>query len=422
MAKAKRLTALQVENAKPDAVRVETPDAGCRGLYLVIQPSGSKGFAVRYRFAGKPRKLTLGPEPGAPRLSLAAARKLTADALHKVENGIDPAKQKRDATAASHDAAATRAADTVEHLAAAFVDKYARPHTRTWKVTEAIFRREVLKAWKGRSVHDIDREHVENLIDRIADDRPIMANRVHSIVRKWFSWMIGKGRSSLHTRLKINPALGIERPGKVNRRDRVLSADEIVALWKAAEAVGHPFGSIIQMLILTGQRRGEVARMARSELDLDRRLWSMSGDRTKNGLPHIVPLSSQALQLIRSAPEIAGGFVFTVSGAKPVGDGFARIKKRVDALMKPGTPFVLHDIRRSVATHMAERLRIPPHIVEAVLNHVSGHKAGVAGVYNRAIYAEEKAEALARWGAHVGQLVTGKPAKVVHLRKSARLP
>src|SRR5262249_4249792 len=139
------------------------------------------------------------------------------------------------------------------------------------------------------------------------------------------------------------------------------------------------------------------------------------GARTKNKLPHTVPLSDQVLAVIGSVTEIAGDFVFTVSGDKPVGDGFSKLRKRLDARMKPASRWVLHDIRGAVATHMAEDLRIAPHIIEAVLNHVSGHRAGVAGVYNRATYAE-KAEALARWGAHVEQLVTGQVAKVVPLR------
>ena len=425
---AKGFTAIGIEKAKlrkdkdGNPVRTELPDRGCRGLYLILQPSGSKSWAVRYRHAGKPRKLTLEPEPGEPSLSLAAARKLAADALHRVENGFDPAKQKRDKIEASHDAAVTKAADTVEHLAAVFIERYAKPHQRTWRTTEAIFRREILAKWKGRSVHDISREDIENLIDRIATDRPVMANRTHSIVRGWFRWLCGKGRSTLRTRLKVNPALGIERPGRENRRDRVLSDDELVALWKAADADGEPFGSIIKLLILTGQRRGEIAGMRRDELDMDKRLWSLPGARTKNKLPHTVPLSDQVLAVIGSVTEIAGDFVFSVSGGKPVSDGFSKLRKRLDARMKPAAPWVLHDIRRSVATHMAEDLRIAPHIVEALLNHVSGHRAGVAGIYNRATYADEKAEALARWGAHVEQLVTGKSAKVIHLRNPARLP
>jgi integrase len=220
----------------------------------------------------------------------------------------------------------------------------------------------------------------------------------------------------LRTRLKVNPALGIERPARENRRDRVLSDDEIVALWKAADADGEPFGSIIKLLVLTGQRRGEIAGMRRDELNMDKRLWSLPGARTKNKLPHTVPLSDQVLAVIGSVTEIAGDFVFSVSGGKPVSDGFSKLRKRLDARMKPAASWVLHDIRRSVATHIAENLRIAPHIIEAVLNHVSGHKAGVAGIYNRAVYAEEKAEALARWGAHVEQLVTGKVATVIPLR------
>jgi integrase len=411
----KRLTAKQVENAKPQATRIEVPDTGCKGLYLVLQPSGSRSWAVRYRFAGQPRKLTLEPKPGEPALTLATARKLAADALHKVEQGIDPAKQKRDRIAAGHEEQATREADTVEHLAAAFVEKYAKPRNRSWRETEAIFRRDILTNWKSRSVHDIEREDVENLIYGIADNRPIMANRVLSAVRKWFGWMTGKGRSSLRTRLKVNPAIGIEPPGQEKSRDRVLSNDEIAALWKAADADDRPFGAIVKLLLLTGQRRSEVAEMRRDELDLDRRLWSMSSERTKNKLPHAVPLSDQAMAVLASVAGVSRDYVFSMNGGRPIGDGFARLKRRIDAQMNPTAPWVLHDIRRTVATGMAD-IGIQPHIVEAVLNHVSGHKAGVAGVYNRAVYAEEKAAALVRWGDHVEGLVTGTATKVIPLR------
>src|SRR5437764_8447418 len=117
----KKLTAVTIDNTKPQAKRLELPDAGCKGLYLVVQPSGSKGFAVRYRFAGKPRKLTLEPAPGEPALTLVAARAMATAALAKVEQGRDPAQQKREGIETGHEAAATRAADTVDHLAAAFI-------------------------------------------------------------------------------------------------------------------------------------------------------------------------------------------------------------------------------------------------------------------------------------------------------------
>jgi integrase len=417
-----KLTQLTVENIRPGAARIEVPDSRCSGLYLVIQSSGAKSWAVRYRITGKPRKLTLDPAPGGALLTLAAAHKAAADALAKVAEGIDPAEQKRIRRETGIEAAASRAHDTVERLVDAFIERYCKPRNRSWKATEGYFRREVLPAWRGKSVHEIEREDVEDLVDRIAEDgRPVMANRVLAAVRKFFSWLIGPGRSSLHSRLKTgNPAAGIEPPAHETRRDRVLTNAEIVSLWKALDAEGGPFAQLVRVMLLTGQRRGEVAGMSRSEVDFDNRLWTMPSVRTKNRLPHVVPLSDQVASILLSMHEIAGSYMFTISGRKPVAN-FYQPKARLDKRMKPATPWTLHDLRRTCATGLGD-IGVQPHIIEAALNHVSGHKRGVAGTYNRSAYAKEKTEALQRWADHVEGLVTSNPAKVVPLRRGAAVP
>jgi integrase len=355
-------------------------------------------------------------------LTLAAARKLAADALHKVENGVDPAREKRNKIVASQDAAATRAADTVEAMAGQFVERYSKVKNRSWQQVEAILNRAVLPRWKGRSVHDITREDVEDLIDAIAADRPIMANRTLSAVRRWFGWMGGKSKGGrkaiLQSRLRTAPCLGVEAPGQEHSRDRVLTDVEIVSLWRACDEEGEPFGPFVKLLLLTGVRRGEAAGMRRSEIDLDKRLWGLPGSRTKNGKPHVVPLSDQAMAVVQSVTPIAGDYVFTVSGDAAVASSSA-LKERLDKRMRtPPGSWTLHDVRRTVATGMAD-IGVSPHIIEAVLNHAGGHKRGVAGTYNRSTYLPEKAEALQRWADHVEQLVSGKPTKVVPIRRGA---
>jgi integrase len=415
---AKGLTAKQVENIKPRATRVELPDAGCRGLYLVVQPSGARSWAVRYRYGGTPRKLTLAPEPGAPPLTLAAARRMAADALHRVEQGIDPAREKRHKIEAAHAAAATRAADTVEAMAAQFIERYAKVKNRSWRQVEAIFRREVLPGWGGRSVHDISRDDVEDLIDGIAAKHPIAANRCLSALRRFFGWMAGRSKggrkAEMKSRLRTAPCLGVEAPGVEKSRDRFLTDAEIVQFWHAAEAESEPFGPFLKLLLLTGQRRGEVAGMRRDELDLDKRTWSLPGSRTKNGRPHLVPLSDQVLSIITAVTPIGCDYSFTFTGDVPIAT-LSDCKRRLDKRMKPATRWCMHDLRRTCATGMAD-IGVQPHIIEAVLNHASGHKSGVAGTYNRSTYAAEKAEALQRWADHVEALVAGRPAKVVPLR------
>jgi integrase len=224
---------------------------------------------------------------------------------------------------------------------------------------------------------------------------------------KMFSWLVQ------HRRVEKNPCAGVHRPDTPKSRDRVLTDAEIVKFWSASGA--EQFGALLKLLLLTGCRLNEVAGMRRSELSEDLSTWTLPGERTKNHRPHVVPLPPMARQLIETMAE-EGRFVFTTTGDSPVSVG-SKIKKRLDKAMKI-PPWRLHDLRRTAATGMAE-LGIPPHIVEAALNHISGAKAGVAGTYNRAAYAAEKKAALERWASHIMGLVAGRKAKVVPIRGSA---
>ena len=199
----KVLTPLAVKAAKPkrnavgELIRAEYPDRGCAGLYLCVQPSGAKSWALRYRFNGDTRKLTLGAvadreAPGLiDALTLAGARKAAADARHRVEQRTDPAAQKRTTKATTADLAAQRAADNVEALAEQFLRLYAKPRTRprTYRQTEDVLHRLVLPAWRGRTVHDVRRRDCIALIDEIASERgPHMANKSLAVLSRWFSW------------------------------------------------------------------------------------------------------------------------------------------------------------------------------------------------------------------------------------------
>jgi integrase len=194
----------------------------------------------------------------------------------------------------------------------------------------------------------------------------------------------------------------------------VLSNPEIKSFWNAADGIGDPFSGLLKLLLLTGCRLNEVAGMRRGEIDGDQ--WLIPGERTKNHRAHVVPLSPLALDIIEKVPSIEGcAYVFSTTGASPV-SGWSKIKGRLDSAMKPPAPWVLHDLRRSCATGMAE-IGIQPYIVEACLNHVSGARAGVAGTYNRAAYLPEKKAALERWAAHIEALVAGKAATVTPFRR-----
>jgi integrase len=418
---ARRLTAISVESVTPGNTRQEIADRGT-GLYLVVQPkpSGAKSWAVRYRYLNKPKKLTLGPvlslakgeaepseiEIGKP-LTLAAARKLAHDALHSLKQGRDPAAEKQRDIAGSKDAAVLRAMDSVEAVADRFIEQHVEKKNRdsTRQQVERIFNKEILPRWKGRSVHDITKGDVVKLLEAVAKDRKILANRTLAIVRKWFNWMIAKDIVKT-----LSPCAGVEPPAKENSRERFLTNEEIATLWIASDQVGKTFGPFVKLLLLTGQRRSEVAGICWSEIDIDKRTWTLPGERTKNGETHTVPLSSQAWAIIKGAKNGAADHVLSTTGVTAIG-GFSKAKRQLDKLVSFRKPWTYHDLRRSVVTHLADDLAVAPHIVEAIVNHISGHKAGVAGVYNRATYAAEKREALERWADHIETIVAkAKPS------------
>jgi integrase len=232
------------------------------------------------------------------------------------------------------------------------------------------------------------------VLDRI--EAPVATNRVHSIVRKFFNWAVENDL------IANSPVAGIKPPNPETSRDRVLTDDELKAVWREAEKVGYPFGSILQLLILTGQRRGEVTGMMWSELDLDAGLWVLPRERVKNNRRHEVPLSRQAVAILRALPRIgdkcsgsAHSYVFTLNGTAPY-NGF-KAKDRFDVGIAPWT---VHDLRRTCASGMA-RLGTNLVVIEKVLNHVSGSLAGIVGVYRRHEFAAEKRAALQQWADHV---------------------
>ncbi len=409
---AKSLTVLSVESAKPKAARYEISDAGS-GLYLVVQPSGAKSWALRYRIGSRPRKYTLGSYP---KLGLVEARKLARKEMEAVAEGVDPADKK----------AARRASDlprTIDELAELFIERYAKKNCRprTWQETARILGLEdhpeepgkmrrtksggdVLKKWKGRRLDSIKRSDVVTLLDGIADEHAVHANRVLAALRRMFNWAIERDL------LEASPCANVRAPSQETSRDRVLSDDELGFVLRAAEKLEAPFGPYVRMLTLTLQRRNEVAGMRWCEIDWDQKLWVLPASRTKNGNEHVVPLSSPALNLLETMKEttFAGSeYVFTTTGRSPV-SGFSKVKKQLDRLIEakrgePLSPWRFHDLRRSGNSKMP-RLGVELAICEKILNHVSGTFAGVVGVYQRYAFLDEKRDALERWAHFLIQL------------------
>lgn len=410
---ARALTTKAVENTKPDPEkRFEVPDPGLTGLYLVVQPSGSKSWALRYRLNGRPSKLTLGKWPI---MGVAGARAAATAAIEEVEHGRDPAAARKAAKAA---AAQDADRDKVSSVVDLFLRRHAS-HNRSGDNVAAMFRREIIGKWGDREIHTITKRDVIEVLDAIVDrGSPVTANRLRAHLNTLFNW--SKGRDIIGE----NPLDGIKPPAPEKPRDRVLNDAEIRLFWSACGGLGYPFAPLYRLLLLTGARLREVAEIEWREIDAE--TWTLPAERSKNGDEHAIPLSPEVRAIIDCLPRI-GRHAFTTTGATPA-SGFTRAKKRLDRLMGEAAnkdhpkdaepvvipPFTIHDLRRTAATGMAG-LRFPPHVVEAVLNHRSGSRRGVAGVYNRFDYADEKRQALEAWARFVMQLVESKADNVVPL-------
>jgi integrase len=418
----KQLTQVAVEQYKPDrSMRREIADLGKRGLYLVIQPTGVKSWAVRYRRQadGASRKYTLDGFP-----SLGTARKLAQTVLDKVAEGHDPAATKQIEKEIAREK--TRDGDaTFGAVARLFITRYARPKNRSWfEVARLLGLKadpeddKLLKAipgalvdrWGRRRIEEITKHDIVRLLDEIEDrGGGVTANRTLAALRKLWNWQMSRDDS-----ITKSPCAGLVPPVPETKRDRVLTDPEVVAIWKAAGKMGWPFGNIVQLLLLTGQRRGEVRGMRWSELKLDEKLWVLPQGRVKNKNGHEVPLSAAAIRIIESVPRMKGcDLLFSTTGETAV-SGFSKAKDELDALAGVAD-WRVHDLRRTAASGMA-RIGIQLPTVEKILNHSSGSFAGVAGIYQRYQFADEKARALDAWADFVETLVEGKPANVVALR------
>ena len=388
---ASSFTHRSVEQAKPDpSKRRELADGALPGFYLVIQPSGSKAWAVRYRAGGVPRKLTLGPFP---RLSLAEARDAARKALQAASEGRDPAAEKAAAQAPEQ-----IARNTFGSVAADYIERHAKAHHRTWRETERILTKLDVAAWKSRDIKSIGRRDVLDVLDAHIDrGSPVQANRFLTRVKPFFDWTVERGI------LDVSPANGIRPPSPETSRERVLTDDELRAVWKAAEEIAYPFGHVVQLLILTGQRRGEVLNAEWAEMDISSRLWTIPKQRSKTNVAHLVPLASPTLELVDRLPRIGtpARLIFTTNGEtlfSGVSKVFDRLNKRAaEHLGKSLAPWRPHDLRRTFATGCA-RLGMPIHVIEKALNHTSGTFGGIVGVYQRHEYAEERRRAMEVWG------------------------
>jgi integrase len=380
----KTMTAKLIETLPlPMGKRLEVRDIYLPGLVLRVSKNGSKVWYATPRVDGRPKRIKIGTYPI---LSLTDARDKARDLLKDAQLGL--------LTETVIKAEAAKQA-TLGEVIPQFIDLYAKPRNRDWKETQSILTK--FKPLYGRPVGEIKRAEIVHVLDGLAKITPYRANRAMSAIKKLYAWCLDRGT------VEFSPVAGLKPPTKESARDRVLSDDELAACWNAAQAEGFPFAQFIQLVILTGQRRGEVAGLQWSEIDFARGVWTIPAKRAKNKTTHAVPLAPLALDILKSIPRFLNSdYTFTTNGRNPI-SGFGRLKDRLDEVVGVND-WRVHDIRRTVATNMA-MMGIQPHIIEAVLNHKSGIVSGVAAIYNRHAYFEEKKAALEKWASHLEKLV-----------------
>ena len=365
---------MAVAKLKPQDKRYDTYDATVRGLGIRTAVSGTKTWFVMRRVNGRMVRASFGRFP---EISLGDARKKAIDTLSQMEEGSLPRPGD---------------ADLFEKVFEEWL-KRDQGQNRRRHTVELALRKYACPAFKGMKVDIIRRADVIRLLDKITDrGAPIQANRVLAYLRRMFNWCAERGL------IATSPVAGLKAPAKERSRERVLAVEELRAILEGADGMGYPFGPMIKLLILTGQRLNEVAAAPHSEFDLGSALWKIPGSRTKNGRANDVHLSPSAVELITRLPRIDGSdLLFTTTGRSPI-SGFSKAKKKLDALSGV-SDWTFHDLRRSFATHTTETLGCSPVVVDKILNHVSGSVKGVAAIYQRGEYLKERKEALEAWDA-----------------------
>lgn len=404
------LTDAKLKGMRPPAAgQIEVSDAQVPGLRVRMGTSGVQTFILRKRVGGRIRNITVGRyQP--PRFGLADARKKARSIISDIEQGKDPA-----ATVATPRRAAP-AALTIRTLWPQY--KAAKAGLRSIAEVERVFERYVLPELGDRLADAVTRGDVTRFIDDIAERAPVMARNVHAQLSSFYTWALPR-----LDRLPANPCRDAGRPPKPKSRDRVFSDAELRALWRVIEQQAEPWRASMKLLVLTGQRREEVFNADRAEFDLERALWVIPADKAKNGVEHLVPLSAAAVELLKAIPvDKESPKLFPAAGNPKTGpSGISKAVKRARAGLEaamgaPVAHWTLHDIRRTVATGM-QRLGIRLEVTEAVLNHVSGSRGGIVGVYQRHNFLEEKRHALHAWAAEVERIVAGEGrGNVVALR------
>jgi integrase len=380
-------------------------DAKLTGFGLKVTPAGSKVFIFQYRLGGrgaKVRRYTIGKYgPLTPDQARAEAQRLAM----LVAQGADPQRGKVE-----------RRRQAVELAFDRYLDRFERDCLKVkWKAShtdaKATLDRFALPVLRDKPLPDIGRSDIRDVLAPVRN-KPATARKLFAILRRLFNWAVSEGD------LPSSPLTGMEAPRAPDSRERVLDDDELALVWRAAGEIGYPFGAFVRLLILTGARREEVSGLTWEELRQGETMWSLPSERAKNGRAAQTPLSSLARATIDALADRSGksekwprkGLLFSTTGKTSI-SGYSKAKKRLDTGIAKHADdglleaWRLHDLRRTVATGL-QRLGVRFEVTEAILNHVSGSRSGVAGIYQRHDWASEKRAALQAWSDHIERLLT----------------
>jgi integrase len=388
------LTDRSLKSAKPKQsvyrIRDASGDAELKGFGVTIAPAGTKTFFLGYTspISGKRRQVTLGRYPST---SLKDARQKARVARASITLGNDPADQSDNVAAITLGAG---------------LDLYARArldHQRTGRTTERDLRRD-FKALLSRPVSIITTPMLASIIDTKAQTAPTMANRLLGYAGPWFRWMTARGHCVQ------NPIRGIEKPAQEQSRERVLKAEELAAIWDAAPKLGYPFGPFVQLLLLTGVRREEMAGMKFDEIDFDAALWTVPASRSKTGVAIRIPLNHRTLEVLKQIPTTNSVFVFSTTGKAPV-SGFSKMKKKLDRLSGI-SDWRLHDFRRTMVSAMVD-LGIDATTADRCLNHTGASTMStVQRIYQRSDLLDARRRAMDAWENWVTPLIQSNQGSV----------
>jgi integrase len=375
-------------------------DDDITGFGLRLREGGSRTWIYQYRIGSKQRRMVLGSAKSVP---LSLARQNASKLEAHVKLGGDPAMDKE---------TARRDAD---NTLGSLVERYLEARKSEWRPrSEAEINRHLTK--HAKTLHKmpigaVDQRNIASLLGVIAKDAGnVTANRVRASLCAFFGWVIREG-----IKLPEGNVASYTNKREEKSRERVLTDAELKTIWKSC--LDDDYAAVLKLLMLSGQRANEIAELRWDEVHDDQIV--LPSERTKNGRAHVVPLSEPAKAILSKFPRKDREYVF---GRDNTGfQGWSKAKEKIDARIaeagKPLAHWTVHDLRRTLATQMAE-LGIQPHIIEAVLNHVSGHKSGVAGIYNRATYDKEKRDALNLWAEHLLAVIQGKRPVVVPLKRA----